>query len=40
MDHLCFFGRVFVMPLLASIDLCLVVTYNESAGLSAPVCGV
>ena len=40
MDHLCFFFLVFVVPLCASVYLCLVVTYWERAGLLALICGV
>ena len=40
MDQLCFFFLVFVMPLYASVYLCLVVTYWERADLLALVCGV
>ena len=35
-----FFSLVFVMPLCASVYLCLVVTFWERADLSALVCGV
>ena len=35
-----FFCLVFVMPLCASVYLCLVVTFWERADLSALVCGV
>ena len=37
---LCFFCLVFVMPLCASVYLCLVVTCWERADLLALVCGV
>ena len=37
---LCFFCRVFVMPLSASVYLCLVVTCWERADLLALICGV
>ena len=37
---ICFFCLVFVMPLRASVNLCLVVTYWEKADLLALVCGV
>ena len=40
MDRLCFFCLVFVMPLFASVYLCLVVTCWERADLLALVCGV
>ena len=40
MDLLCFFCLVFVMPLCASVYLCLVVTCWERAGLFALVCVV
>ena len=41
MDLLCFFFcLVIVMPLCASVYLCLVVTCWESAGLLALVCDV
>ena len=40
MDHLCFFCIVFVMPLCASVYLCLVVTCLIRADLMALVCGV
>ena len=40
MDHLCFFCHVFVMPLCASVYLCIVVTCWERADLLALVCGV
>ena len=33
MDHLCFFCLVVVMPLCASVDLCLVVTCWDSSRL-------
>ena len=39
-DHLCFFCLVFVMPLCASVYLCLVVTCWERADHLAIVCGV
>ena len=39
-DHLCFFCRVFVVPLCASVCLYLVVTCWEKAGLLALVCDV
>ena len=39
-DHLWFFCLVFVMPLCASVSLCLVVTCWERAGFLALVCGV
>ena len=35
MDHLCFFCLVFVMPLCASVYLCLMVTCWERADLLA-----
>ena len=37
MDLICL---VFVMPLCSSVDLCLVITCWERAGLLALVCGV
>ena len=37
---LCFFCLVFVMPLCASVYLCLVVTCWERADLLALICGV
>ena len=37
MDHLCFFCLVFVMPLCASVSLCLAVTSWQRAGLLALV---
>ena len=37
---LCFFYLVFVMPLCASVYLCIVVTGLERADLFALVCGV
>ena len=40
MDLLCFFCHVFVMPLCASVYLCLVVTSWERAYLFALVRGV
>ena len=40
MDLLCFFCLVFVMPLCASVYVCLVVTCWERADLLALVCGV
>ena len=40
MDLLCFFCLVFVMPLCASVYLCLVVTCWERADLLALVCDV
>ena len=40
MDRLCFFCFEFVMPLYASVYLCLVVTCLEMADLLALVCGV
>ena len=40
MDLLCFFCLVFVIPLCASVYLCLVVTCWERSDLLAPVCGV
>ena len=40
MDLLCFFCRVFVMPLCASVYLCLVVPSWERADLLALVRGV
>ena len=40
MDLLCFFCLVFVMPLCASVYLCLVVTCWERADLFALVCGI
>ena len=41
MDLLCFFFcLVFVMPLCATVDVCLVVTCWESADLLALVCSV
>ena len=40
MDQLCFCCLVFVMPLCASVYLCLDVAYWERAGLSALVYGV
>ena len=40
MDHLCFFCLVFVMPMCASVYLCLVVTCRERADFLALVCGV
>ena len=39
-DLLCFFCLVFVMPLCASVYLCLVVTCWEKADLLALICGV
>ena len=39
-DLLCFFCRVFAMPLYTSVYLCLVVTCWERADLLALVCGV
>ena len=39
-DLLCFFCLVFVMPLCASVRLCLMVTCWERADLLALVCGV
>ena len=38
MDHLCFFCLVFVMPLCASVNLCLAVTCLERADRLALVC--
>ena len=40
MDHLCFFCLVLVMPLCASVYMCLVVTCWERADLLALVSGV
>ena len=40
MDILCFFCPVLVIPVCASVYLCLVVTCWESADLLALVCGV
>ena len=40
MDPLCFFCLVFAMLLLASVYMCLVVTYWEKADVLALVCGV
>ena len=40
MGFLCFFCLVFVMPLCASVYLCLVVNYWKMADLLALVCGV
>ena len=40
MDPLYFFCLVFVMPLCASVYLCLVVTFWETADLLALVCGL
>ena len=40
MDLLCFYCLVFIMPLCASIYLCLVFTCRERADLFALVCGV
>ena len=40
MDILCFFCLAFVMPLCASVCMCLVVTCLESADILASVCGV
>ena len=40
MDLLCFFCLVFAMPLYASVFMCLVVTFWESADLLALICGV
>ena len=41
MDFLCvFFSVMFVMPLCASVYMCLVVTCRERADLLAFVCGV
>ena len=39
-DHLCFFCLVFVVPLLASVYVCHVVTCWERADLLALICGV
>ena len=39
-DLLCFFCLAFVMPLCASVYMCLVVTCWERADLFALVCGV
>ena len=38
--ELCFFCLVFVMPLCASVYLCLVITCWERADILALVCGV
>ena len=40
MDLLCFFGLTFVMPLCASVFMCLVSPAGERADLLARVCGV
>ena len=40
LDLLCFFYLEFVMPLCASVYICLVVTCCERADLLALVCGV
>ena len=40
MDLLCFFCLMFAMPLCASVYMCFVVIYWESADLLALVCGV
>ena len=40
MDILSFFGLVFTMPLLASVYMCLVVIFWETADLLAHVSGV
>ena len=40
MDIFCFFGLVFVVPLYASVYVCLVVTCWERANILALVCGV
>ena len=40
MDRLCFFCLVYAMPLLASVNMCLVVTCWERADPLALVCGV
>ena len=40
MDLLCFFCLAFVMPLYASVYICLVVTCWERADLLGLVCGV
>ena len=40
MDHFCFFCLVFVMPLCASVYLCIWVTCWERTDLLALVCGV
>ena len=40
MDILCFFYRVFAIPLCVSVYMCLVVTCLERADLLALACGV
>ena len=40
MDLFCFFCLVFVVPLYASVYVCLVVTCWERANILALVCGV